>query len=138
MHVRNKSLGRPWAQAIVLAMLTAPAIAEPPRDHTIFALEHALVGVGYELNPVDGIMDPVTEKALRDYQSKQPGLVPTGQIDDATLMALGITPVNSAPSTPRVQPEATKVSAATEADSAQPESNEADQEKQDGRGWFFF
>ena len=140
MYVQNKPLRRPWAQAVVLAMLasqTLPALAEQTRSHTVFALEHALVGVGYELNPVDGIMDPVTEQALRDYQSKHANLAPTGQIDDATLMALGIQPTNA---TSQAQPDTTTTASATttDADPAPQESSEADQDKGEGRSWFFF
>ncbi len=143
MYLHNKSLVRPWARAAVLAMVAAqslPAVAEQTRDHTIFALEHALIGVGYQLNPVDGVMDPVTEEALRDYQSSHPGLVPTGKVDDATLMALGIMTPNA---NSQAQPEKTASTAAaattdTDAPATQPDTSETNQEKSEGRRWLFF
>ena len=43
------------------------------------------------MNPgaIDGIMDPRTQQAVRDYQ-KQQNLPQTGQLDAATLQKLGV------------------------------------------------
>jgi peptidoglycan hydrolase-like protein with peptidoglycan-binding domain len=66
-----------------------PSPAATPE--TIKAVQQALRGKGYEPGPIDGVMGPKTEAALRAFQSAE-GLKETGRLDFATLAELGVTP----------------------------------------------
>jgi hypothetical protein len=61
------------------------------RDYSdvILAVQRALVQLGYYHGPVDGVVGPQTEKAIRWFQSVD-RLPVTGDIDSATLRALRI------------------------------------------------
>jgi Putative peptidoglycan binding domain len=61
------------------------------RDYSdvILAVQRALVQLGYYHGPVDGVIGPQTEKAIRWFQSVD-RLPVTGEIDSATLRALRI------------------------------------------------
>jgi peptidoglycan hydrolase-like protein with peptidoglycan-binding domain len=52
--------------------------------------QQALNSQGYSAGTVDGIMGPHTEAAIRKFQSAK-GLQATGQLDAATIAALGVT-----------------------------------------------
>jgi Putative peptidoglycan binding domain len=55
----------------------------------ILAVQQALAQLGYYHGPVDGVIGPQTEKAIRWFQSAD-HLPVTGEIDSATLRALRI------------------------------------------------
>ena len=58
-------------------------------DYTAVAVQRALAQLGYYHGPVDGVVGPQTEKAIRWFQSAD-RLPVTGEIDSATLRALRI------------------------------------------------
>ena len=60
---------------------------------TIRDAQDALSSNGYTV-PLDGILDPITENAIRQFQMNNE-LSPTGQLDGATLKALGVEPDQS-------------------------------------------
>jgi peptidoglycan hydrolase-like protein with peptidoglycan-binding domain len=55
---------------------------------TIKQVQEKLKAAGYDVQ-VDGIMGPKTQAALKEYQQKQ-GLQASGQLDQQTLAALGV------------------------------------------------
>jgi len=90
----KQSTARGWfhlvSLAMVMGMLTIGqiAIARPPlklgdRSPIVNSIQKAL---GIE---ADGIFGPLTEAAVRDFQTKK-GLVVDGQVNSGTLAALGI------------------------------------------------
>lgn len=78
----------------LVALLTLPALAgaapKDPQKFQVFAVENALAGAGYTLDSADGVADASTREALRAFQEEQPGLAATGEIDEPTLLALGV------------------------------------------------
>jgi hypothetical protein len=52
-------------------------------------IQEQLKAQGHDPGPIDGVMGPQTEQALRSYQ-KQENLPETGQLDQETLGKLGI------------------------------------------------
>ena len=67
---------------------TATTINDRYDDYTV-AVQRALAQLGYYRCPVDGVVGPQTEKAIRWFQSVD-RLPVTGEIDSATLRALRI------------------------------------------------
>ena len=53
------------------------------------SVQQALQGKGMHPGPVDGVMGPKTEQAVRDFQKKE-NLPQTGRIDAQTLQKLGV------------------------------------------------
>lgn len=94
-----QSLRPAWSAALLVLLLAAPALiaAAPsdPRQQQIFAVENALSGAGYSIDSADGSLDDSTREALRSFQQEWPGLTVSGEIDDATLIALGVKRENS-------------------------------------------
>ncbi|MTJ00138.1 MAG: peptidoglycan-binding protein [Marinobacter adhaerens] len=80
-------------------MLTAAAglgtaqAAEP--EKVIFAAENALYGAGHDIGRADGWIDEQLRTAIRAYQGKN-GLQTNGNLDAATLEALGVSKTSSA------------------------------------------
>ena len=66
-----------------------PALSVCLSDPTVRSAQEALDRHGFELGPIDGILGPRTQAALRGYQRKN-GITPTGQLDAATLRALDL------------------------------------------------
>ena len=60
-----------------------------PSQETIIAVQNELTQLGYYHGPVNGLIGPQTEKAVRWFQSADK-LPATGQIDVSTLKALQI------------------------------------------------
>ena len=58
-------------------------------DSNVVTVQRALTSLGYYHGPVDGIVGPATEKAIRWFQTENK-LPVTGQIDSQTLKALWI------------------------------------------------
>ena len=61
----------------------------PDSSDVILAVQRALAQLGYYHGPVDGVVGPQTERAIRWFQSAD-SLPVTGEIDSATLRALRI------------------------------------------------
>jgi peptidoglycan hydrolase-like protein with peptidoglycan-binding domain len=57
-------------------------------DH-VRELQQALQAKGHNVGPIDGIMGPQTQSALRDFQRSQ-GFETTGRFDDRTRASLGL------------------------------------------------
>jgi outer membrane protein OmpA-like peptidoglycan-associated protein len=70
--------------------LTAGA-AIPSEADVVRAAQRGLHGAGFAAGPVDGILGPKTEAALRAFQVDQ-GLHVSGTLDPPTLAALGLQP----------------------------------------------
>lgn len=66
----------------------AGATAEPP-DQVIADVQAALQQQGYYHGEVDGLLGPLTQQALTDYQANN-GLYTTATIDEPTLQSLGM------------------------------------------------
>lgn len=85
---------RYWGAGLLAVLLAFPALAlaapNDPQKHQIFAVENALSGAGYTVDSADGVVDASTREALRAFQEEQSGLRPSGQIDEDTLVALGV------------------------------------------------
>ncbi|WP_291908677.1 MULTISPECIES: peptidoglycan-binding domain-containing protein [Marinobacter] len=96
---RSQSSRKPGVRSPVIAMLTAAAglgtaqAAEP--EKVIFAAENALYGAGHDIGRADGWIDEQLRTAIRAYQGKN-GLQTNGNLDAATLEALGVTKTSSA------------------------------------------
>ena len=96
---RSQSSRKAGARSPVLAMLTAAAClgtaqaAEP--EKVIFAAENALYGAGHDIGRADGWIDEQLRNAIRAYQDKN-GLQTNGNLDAATLEALGVAKTSSA------------------------------------------
>jgi hypothetical protein len=59
-----------------------------PPDQIIANVQYALQQLGYFAESVDGVLGPITQQAIEDYQLDN-GLNVTGAIDRPTLVALG-------------------------------------------------
>lgn len=96
---RSQSSRRPGFRSPVIAILTAAAClgtaqaAEP--EKVIFAAENALYGAGHDIGRADGWIDEQLRTAMRAYQGKN-GLQTNGNLDAATLEALGVAKTSSA------------------------------------------
>jgi peptidoglycan hydrolase-like protein with peptidoglycan-binding domain len=67
----------------------SPSVGPLATAEQIRSAQQALHGSGVNPGPIDGILGPRTEQALRDYQKKQ-NLPQTGELDEATLQKLGV------------------------------------------------
>lgn len=82
---------RQFRSGIVLSIAVAgSALAEANSVNVIYASENALYGAGYDIGRADGWMDETLRRAVRDYQTRAGNLSVTGDLDSATLSALGI------------------------------------------------
>jgi peptidoglycan hydrolase-like protein with peptidoglycan-binding domain len=61
----------------------------PPRRALIRTVQERLRAAGFPPGTIDGTLGPQTQQALRRFQNAQ-GLRSTGDLDEATLNALGI------------------------------------------------
>ena len=52
--------------------------------------QQALKEKGFDPGPVDGMMGPRTQQAIKQFQESQANLKPTGKLDQQTLAALGV------------------------------------------------
>ena len=59
------------------------------RSETIKEVQTKLKDQGQDPGPADGVMGPKTQAALKEFQ-KDKGLKETGQLDQQTLSALGV------------------------------------------------
>ncbi|HEX7228231.1 MAG TPA: peptidoglycan-binding domain-containing protein, partial [Candidatus Binatia bacterium] len=58
-------------------------------SENIKQVQEALKDKGHDPGPVDGVMGPKTQQALRAFQ-KESGMQATGRLDDKTASALGV------------------------------------------------
>lgn len=146
----------PLAMAALFAF-SAPAIAAGERtglphggmhqgmssDH-VRELQQALQAKGHNVGPIDGIMGPQTQSALRDYQRAQ-GYDATGRFDDRTRAGLGVNPSasgmspgtppsGSAPSTLGTRPEDRQPGTSERAGDRQPGMGSRPEDRQPGIG----
>lgn len=77
------------ATGVLLSTLTLPVSAAPSK-HDIFAAQNALYGAGFDIGKADGNMGPALQAAVKKFQESQSGLKATGDLDTATLAALGV------------------------------------------------
>jgi peptidoglycan hydrolase-like protein with peptidoglycan-binding domain len=89
---QNQSKAAPQGQS---QAQPANQAANPSQDE-IRQAQQALNGKGFKVGRVDGKMGPETRNALRDFQSQQK-LQSTGQLDNATMAALGMSSGTNGP-----------------------------------------
>ena len=80
------------ARQLAIPILTGLLLITPLYSATraeVRAAQEALSDKGYDPGPADGLMGPRTRGAARAFQRDQ-GLAVTGQLDDRTLVALGV------------------------------------------------
>ena len=104
-----------WSSALLLlALLACAGVAGHAEsdpltpDPLVEAVQRKLVERGYDPGTIDGLMGWRTRDAIRKFQ-RSAGLLDTGEIDDAALVALGLDPPGSAPveaegGTPQAEP----------------------------------
>ena len=90
---RPRPMPSPWKLLTALVLLAvlagADTVVEAASDPEIEAVQQALVERGYDPGKVDGAMGRRTRGALRAFQHSI-GLSDTGEIDHATVTALGL------------------------------------------------
>ena len=97
MNVRGESTAGPvrprWSTFPTLALLVLLSCWGPVVDATydsmVEAVQEALTERGFEPGKIDGAMGSRTRNALREFQ-RSVGLPSTGEIDAATIAALGL------------------------------------------------
>ena len=77
------------ALVLLTLLLSAGTDVHAASDPIAEGVQRRLADRGYDPGPADGAMGQRTEAALRTFQ-RSVGLPATGQIDDATLAALGL------------------------------------------------
>jgi peptidoglycan hydrolase-like protein with peptidoglycan-binding domain len=89
---------KPSRTAIALIVaLTLSAGAALARDNsyvdstTIRQVQQTLINRGFRAGPVDGVMGPATQSAVKKFQQSE-NLEATGQLNRQTLVALGVQP----------------------------------------------
>lgn len=97
------------ALALLLALSCWGPTVDAAYDPTVEAVQQALTERGFEPGEIDGVMGSRTRNALTEFQ-RSAGLSPTGEIDAATRVALGLDP--PAPG-PAPSPAASSPSTAT-------------------------
>jgi peptidoglycan hydrolase-like protein with peptidoglycan-binding domain len=81
---------------VIEAAPASPAGEQPPEQRRLLTkdqiqqVQERLKAEGVDPGPVDGVMNPQTEAALRQFQQKK-GLPTSGAVDEATLRELQIT-----------------------------------------------
>ena len=90
---RPRPMPSPWKLLTALVLLAvlagAGTVLEAASDPEVEAVQQALVERGYDPGKVDGAMGRRTRGALRAFQ-RSVGLPDTGEIDHATVTALGL------------------------------------------------
>lgn len=78
----------PIAVALATALLSPNGVAQEKAE-LIKEVQSKLNQQGHDVGAVDGIRGPKTRKGLKEFQTLN-GLNATGQIDQQTLSALGV------------------------------------------------
>ena len=76
---------------IVLLLFLGSAWGQEPPQSPIAQAQEKLRSLGFEVGEVAGVLDPRTTKALQAFQRTR-RLAVTGELDTATLRALGLAP----------------------------------------------
>lgn len=83
---------RKFSQGLAFAIAAAgSSLAQADSVKIIYAAENALYGAGYDIGRADGWIDDSLRQAIRQYQTRSGNLNVTGNLDTATLSAMGIT-----------------------------------------------
>lgn len=91
--------------ALALALLLCSGAGVHAQfDPIVEAVQQRLTEKGFDPGPIDGASGSRTRGAIRRFQQSV-GLPGTGQIDDATLEALGVEPPAATPPEPGKEPE---------------------------------
>jgi peptidoglycan hydrolase-like protein with peptidoglycan-binding domain len=69
----------------------APAYPTVLSAHAVSVLQQRLSQLGYYQGSVDGVWGPATQNAIANFQQGR-GLQPNGQVNPATVTALGLNP----------------------------------------------
>ncbi len=67
----------------------APVLAPAPRGVSVFAVQSRLNARGYDAGPQDGVIGPMTSRAISNYQADH-HLAVTGGITGSLLASLGL------------------------------------------------
>jgi hypothetical protein len=78
---------KPETPGALLSPRTPPS--QPQALSQVWRVQERLQAVGFDPGPVDGAFGPKTRDALRWFQNTK-GLLPTGDLDEKTLNALGV------------------------------------------------
>ena len=93
------------------------------------SVQEALKGKGHNPGPIDGVIGPRTQQALRAFQRAQ-NIQTSGQLDSSTASALGVTLSSSSSSTPgsssRDSSGTGSSSSSNKSDSTKKDSNKSD------------
>ena len=93
-------LSRTVVATAVALVLSTPAFARgeaPFVDSAILRqVQQTLQSRGFQAGPVDGVMGPATQRAIRSFQRAE-NLEVTGQLNSRTLVALGVQENGAAP-----------------------------------------
>ncbi len=89
MVVKTTKLSLGAAASGLALCLASMTVSAAPSEHEIYAVQNALYGAGFAVDQANGKMDSSTHKALRAYQ-KSHKLKVTGDIDNQTLIDLGV------------------------------------------------
>jgi len=91
-----QALARTWEPKPELSPGTTPGFLRPPRmpppqpqTPLVWRVQERLKAEGFNPGVVDGLFGAKTRDALRQFQNTK-GLRPTGELDNATLNALGV------------------------------------------------
>ena len=135
VNVRGESTagpGRPrWGALPALALLTLLSCWGPTvdaaYDPTVEAVQRALTERGFKPGVIDGAMGVRTRKALREFQ-RSVGLPPTGEVDAATMAALGLGQPDSGETPPAATSPPTPAAGSDTAHEADPSGTEPAQD----------
>lgn len=76
-----------WFVVGMLCLLLWPTVSAAHGDWRLGQAQARLKAAGFDPGPIDGVLGPRTQAALRRYQASQ-GLPETGALDDATQRVL--------------------------------------------------
>jgi peptidoglycan hydrolase-like protein with peptidoglycan-binding domain len=79
------------------------AVAEPLAPEVVRAIQGRLRQLGFYPGQIDGLWGPAMQSSIERFQQGR-GLQATGQLNPATVTALGLDPNNLAAQTPVVAP----------------------------------
>jgi peptidoglycan hydrolase-like protein with peptidoglycan-binding domain len=86
--MRHRKIG--WVLIVVLSLtLLWPLDAPAQGERQVLQAQRRLQALGFDPGPIDGVLGPRTEEAIREYQRTQ-GLRATGVLDAETRAALGL------------------------------------------------
>ena len=135
MNIRDESTPGPtrprWSAFRTLAFLLFlscwGSTADAAYDPTVEAVQEALTERGFEPGKIDGAMGSRTRNALREFQ-RSIGLPSTGEIDAATIVALGLDRPDSGKTPPAATSPPTPAAGSGTAPEAAPSGTEPAQD----------